>query len=248
MKKNTAVQKLLISVKGKRKKYYVTDTSQEYLTSEGLISAKDLQSKQEIVKTDKETEFYLLDPQLPDLMEKLKRAPQIVTPKDIGLIIAKTGINKNSMVVDAGGGSASLSLALAHICKKVTCYEINRAHLDVVEKNKAFFGATNLTTKYGDIAKELSEKNLDLITLDLPRPWEVLEKAKTALKRGGFLVVYLPNLVQMKNFYDQLKESKLKYLETVELIQRNWKMEGHIMRPETNMVGHTGFMMFCRKL
>jgi len=242
-----AVKKVLISQKTK-KKYFVTDTKEEFITSEGVISAKDLQSKKEEVESNKGKRFYLLKPSLADKLEKLKRAPQIIVAKDIGLIIAKTGVNKDSIVVDAGVGSGALALSLSHICKKVTAYEVNGAHLEVAEKNKFFFGASNLTIKKGDIAKKLTEKNIDLITLDLPHPWEVIAVAEKSLKRGGYLVIYLPNLLQLRTFYAALKGSPIKFLETIELIERKWKIEDTIMRPETNMVGHTAFLTFCRKL
>ena len=244
----SSVKKVLISKKTS-KKYYVKDLDEEFITSEGIISSKDLNSKKEEVISSKSKIFYLLDPKFPDLFDKLHRAPQLVSAKDIGLIITKTGVNKNSTVVDAGAGSGSLSLALANICKQVTCYDINKQHLEVVKKNKDFFGADNLTIKGGDVAKNLVEKNLDLITLDLPHPWEVIEKAEQSLKRGGFLVIYLPNLIQMKRFFDTARKNRsLKYLETTELIERQWKFEDNIMRPETRMVGHTGFISFYRKL
>ena len=243
-----SVKKVLISKKT-GKKYYVKDLNEEFITSEGIVNSKDLKSKKEEIISSKSKIFYLLDPNFPDLFDKLQRAPQIVSAKDVGLIIAKTGVNKESTVVDAGAGSGSLSLALANICKQVICYDINKQHLEVVKKNKDFFGADNLIIKEGDVAKNLIEKNLDLITLDLPHPWEVIEKVEQSLKRGGFLVIYLPNLIQMKKFFDTARKNKsLKYLETTELIERQWKIEDNIMRPETKMIGHTGFISFYRKL
>jgi len=246
MVRGREVKKVLISIKT-RNKDYVKDLNESFVTNEGIISSKDLKSKKEVVETNKGKKFYLLDPQFPDLWENLKRGPQIITAKDIGLIIAKTGVNKNSVVVDAGVGSGSLALSLANVCKKVTAYEINSTHLEIAKKNKEFFGMTNLEIKSGDIALKITEKNLDLITLDLPQPWEVIEKAEKALKMGGFLVVYLPNILQMKIFIDAVGSSKIKVYETVELLERQWKIEGRIARPETAAVAHTGFITFCRK-
>ena len=56
----------------------------------------------------KQTDFHL-----PKLFSGLKRGPQAMLPKDIGLVIAYSGIGKESIVVDAGAGSAYLALALA---------------------------------------------------------------------------------------------------------------------------------------
>ncbi|MBU1111249.1 MAG: methyltransferase domain-containing protein [archaeon] len=244
--RDRAVKKVLISIKTKNK-FYVKDLNEDFITNEGIVKAKDLNSKEEVVETNKGKKLYLLNPQFPDLWEKLHRGPQIITAKDTGLIIAKTGINKNYVIVDAGVGSGSLALSLANICKKVTAYEVNGEHLKIAEKNKEFFGMKNLEIKQGDVAQKMTEKNLDLITLDLPQPWEMVEKAEKALKMGAYLVVYLPNILQMKMFIDATRSSKIKVLETVELLERQWKMESNIARPETAAVPHTGFITFCRK-
>jgi tRNA (adenine57-N1/adenine58-N1)-methyltransferase len=168
--------------------------------------------------------------------------------KDIGLIIAKTGADKDSKVVDAGGGSGSLCLSLAHLCKEVTSYEVNAEHFAIIQKNKELFGTKNLTLKQADVSQGVAEKEVDLITLDLPEPWKVIGTAEKALKFGGFLVVYLPNLTQVQKFIEAAKSSQINVLETVELLERKWKIEGEILRPEFQMLGHTGFLTFCRKL
>ncbi len=247
MVKDKSVKKILISAKGK-KKYYVVQLDEDFVTAEGVIKSLDLNSDKEFIETDKGNKFHIINPSIIDLMDKLNRGPQIIQPKDVGLIIAKTGINRNSVVVDAGVGSGTLSLALANICKKVTAYEINKKHLNIATKNKMLFGADNLEIKDGDVAKELIEDCLDLITLDLPHPWEVVPKAEQALKLGGYLVVYLPNILQMKQFVESLKGSKIKLLEVIELIERKWKVEDKIVRPETAELSHTAFMAFCRRM
>ena len=168
--------------------------------------------------------------------------------KDIGLIMAKTGINHQSKILDAGGGSGSLCLSLANICKEIIVYEINPEHHDVIQKNVKLFGVKNLTLKQQNVYEGISEKNFDLITLDLPEPWRVTDYAQRALKPGGFLVVYLPNLNQMKMFIDSTHKSGINVLETIELIERKWKIDAQSMRPEFQMLGHTGFLTFCRRL
>ena len=41
----------------------------------------------------------------PRIYRKMKRGPQVILPKDIGIIIVYSGIDKNSVCVDAGTGS-----------------------------------------------------------------------------------------------------------------------------------------------
>ncbi len=230
------------------KKYLVKDLNEDYHTSFGIISKKDLKGKKTRIKSSIGKDFLLLDANFADLWEQFNRGPQIMLQKDIGLIIAKTGINKDSEVLDAGGGSGSLCLSLANICKKVTVYEINPEHHKVVQKNIDLSGLDNVTLKQDDIYKGIKEKELDLITLDLPEPWQAIKPAEKALKDGGFLVIYLPNLIQMHRFLASLKGTSFKALETIELLERKWAINEQIMRPEFQMLGHTGFMSFCRKL
>ncbi len=231
---------------GKKKKYFVKDTSADFHTSEGVIDKKDLK-KTGLVKTNRKKEFLLVEPNFVDLWENIKRGPQVVLQKDIGMIITKTGVNKNSKVVDAGGGSGSMCCYLAHLCKDVTTYEIQKDLIPVLKYNKKLFDLDNLKIKNKSIYEGIVEKNLDLITLDLAQPWQVIESAEKALKVGGFLVVYLPNIIQVKLFVDAVKDSSIKLLEVEELMERKWKVEDKILRPEYEMLGHTGFLCFCRK-
>ena len=117
-----------------------------------------------------------------------------------------------------------------------------------MQKNIVLSGLTNVTLKQDDIYKGIKEKELDLITLDLPEPWQVIKPAEKSLKDGGYLVIYLPNLTQMQKFLVSLKGSSFKVLETIELLERKWAINEQIMRPEFQMLGHTGFMAFCRKM
>jgi len=238
--------KILIDKKS-GKKHLVKDVGSDFHTSLGIISKKDLKSMGKEVLSSKGGKFVLLEAGFADLWGFLKRGPQVVLPKDIGLVIAKTGANKNFKVVDAGGGSGSLCCCLANVCKEVVTYEVQKELIGVLEFNKRLLGLKNLRIKNKDVYRGIREINLDLITLDLARPWEVLGSAERSLKSGGYLVVYLPNIMQVKMFVDALRGTKINLLEVEELIERKWKVEGQVVRPEYEMLGHTGFLVFCRK-
>lgn len=230
------------------KKYYVKDIDDNFHTSHGVISSKDLRGRKHLVESNTGKKFILIEPNFIDLWENLQRGPQIMQRKDIGLVLARTGVNGNSKVLDAGGGSGSLCLSLANVCKEVTVYEINPEHYDVIQKNVKLFGVKNVKLHQQNVYDGIDEKNLDLVTLDLPEPWRVTEHAEKALKVGGHLVVYLPNLNQIKMFIDSTRGTNIRVIDTVELLERKWKIQDKIMRPEFEMLGHTGFMVFCRRL
>ena len=239
------IKKVLVEKKSGRK-FYVKDLDDDFHSEFGVISSKDFSNTHAF--SSKGNDFLVLDPQFPDLWENLKRGPQILQKKDIGMILAYSGVNSKSRVVDAGGGSGSLCLSLANVCKEVTAYEVNPEHCDVILKNIKLFGVENLSLRQQSVYDGILEKDLDLITLDLPEPWRVIDHAIGSLVDGGFLVVYLPNLTQVKTFLDFRRGTKIKVLEVVELLKRNWKITDKIMRPEFEMLGHTGFLIFCRKL
>jgi len=237
------IQKILIH-KRSGKKFYVKDLD-NFHTEFGVIAKQDL--SKEIAISSKDEEFSILPPLFSDLWETMTKGPQLVQRKDIGMILAKSGCNKNFKIVDAGGGTGSLCLSLANVCQEITVYETNPEHYDIVQRNISLFGFKNIHLKQQNIYNGIDEDNLDLLTLDLPEPWLVTEHAAAALKQGGHLVVYLPNLHQVKQFIDSTRKTKIQVIETLELLERQWKIEGKIMRPEFQMLGHTGFLTFCRR-
>ncbi|MBI2668984.1 methyltransferase domain-containing protein [Candidatus Woesearchaeota archaeon] len=240
-------QKLLLHHKT-GKKFLVKDASLDYHTEFGSILSAELKSKKAVVESNRGEAFSVLTPSFTDLWEQLQRGPQVIVQKDIGLILAKTGANGSFRVVDAGGGSGSLCFSLANVCKEVTVYEVNQDHYKLLVKNKELFGMKNVHLKQKSIYEEIEEKELDLITLDLPEPWKAMLHVEKALKSGGFLVVYAPQLTQVQQFYSSVRGTGIKILETVELLERQWKVEERILRPEHEMLGHTGFLVLGRKM
>lgn len=167
-------------------------------------------------------------------------------PKDIGIIIANTGINKDSIVLDAGTGCGVLASFLAKLVKKAITYEKNEGFYNLSKKNFEFLNIKNIEQKNADIYEGISEKDLDLIVLDLPEPWRVLDHASKALKSGCFLVSYLPTITQVKSVVEQSKS--FFHHKTIEILEREWHIDGERVRPKNQMLGHTGFLVFLRKI
>ncbi len=241
------IQKVLVHAKtGKR--FLVKSMEDDFHTSFGTISGAEMKTGKSMVESSKKERFLVLEPSFVDLLAEMQRGPQIITAKDIGWIIAKTGVNPESRVVDAGGGSGALCFSLANVCKEVVVYEVNADHFTILEKNKKLFGFEHVVLKKESVYTGLVEKDVDLITLDLPEPGKAISSAEKSLTNGGFLVVYLPNILQVKEFIDVLAVSRIRLLEMVELLERKWKVEEKILRPEFEMLGHTGFLLLARKM
>lgn len=231
----------------KQKAYYVKDIEQDFHTDYGFVSKKDLK-KTGVVKTSSQKEFSLFDASFIDDYRRISRLAQIIPLKDIGSIIAYSGLTKKSIVLDAGTGSGALSIFLANIVKEVVSYDISDEHLKIAKENVKRLGIKNLKIKKKDIYTGFDEKDADLITLDLPSPWNAIGVAHNALKLGGFLVSYSPSLTQAVDFVNQISNNHdFIHLNTIEIIERSWDIDKRIVRPDSRIIV-SGFLSFCRKI
>lgn len=242
------IKKILYSKEGR--KFFVKDIDKDYHCQFGFVKAADLKKKAgSKIKTNTKKELIIMEPSFIDIYQKIRRAPQIIPLKDIGSIITKTGIGKDSKVVDAGAGSGALSLMLANIVKEIVTYELREDFYKLVKQNIEDFDLKNIKIKNKDIYEGITEKNIDLITLDLPEPWKAIESAKKALRIGGFIVSYSPTIPQVSDFIAEIKKnSEFMIIETIEVIERQWEINERKVRPKSQQIGHSGFLSFVRKI
>jgi len=198
-----------------------------------------------VVKTTKGKELFCFDSTFIDDFHRMKRFAQIITPKDIGIIIGECGLNRDSIVVEGGSGSGALACFLAKIVKKVHSYDINEEHQEIAKENAKIL-KVNVDFKLKDLSK-VEERDVDVAILDVPQPWDVLKNVRKAVKQGGYIVAYCPTITQVSEFVNAIDEDLI-HLKTLELIERNWKVKGKAVRPVSAAIGHTAFLTFVRKL
>jgi len=235
---------LLIDEKGGS---YLIGGDKDFHSKYGVIKAADLKERKpgEVVESHMGRRFYVLSPGMLDYIRKSRKGPQSVTLKDCGLIAAYTGIHSGDRVVDAGTGSGILAMFLANIVYpgRLVSYEIREDFAGIAAKNFSKAGIENIELRMGDVYDGLGDTDLDLITLDLPEPWRVVEHARKSLKPGGYLVSYSPSIEQSKKFFDVLEGFQS---ETLECLTRGWDMK--TVRPYSRMLAHSGFLTFARLL
>ena len=240
------MMKVLIS---KNDRFLVKDTSKDYHTKHGFFKKEDLKKSGKAIKTNTGKEFSIFNPYFIDLYKKIRRDAQIIPLKDIGLIVAETGVNNKSKVVDAGSGSGALCCFLANIAKEVITYDIREDFIEIVNHNVAYLKLKNVKIKNKNVYDGIDEKNADLIVLDLPEPWNAIEAAKKALKVGGFLVSYSPTIAQTADFVNSInKDKNFVHVKTSEIVEREWEVEGRKVRPKSQGIGHSGFVSFVRRV
>ncbi|MBI4448989.1 methyltransferase domain-containing protein [Candidatus Woesearchaeota archaeon] len=229
---------------------YVTDESKDFGTRHGIIKKEELaKADGSVVVSNKGVEFVMITPSFIDQYERMKRLPQTIPLKDIGWILAKTGVGSESIIVDAGTGSGALALTLSRHVKKVVSYDIEDEHIAVAKENAKNLGIGNIEIKKGDVTTGISEHGVDLVTYDLPNPWEGLDSAHKTLRVGGFLVSYSPTIPQTMDFVNAvLKRPEFLALDVVEIIERPWEIAGRKVRPVSKEIVHSGFLTLVRKI
>lgn len=223
-----------------RKKYYWT--SGDLHTDAGVVREEDLKKDCNTIKAHSDKEFQIVDAKFLDRLEKIKKGPQSMMVKDVYSIIGNTGVGPNSVVLDCGVGCGVMSACLSRTVKKVVAYERNSDTVNLAKKN---FESLNVKVEVEnrDIMDGI-DGSYDLIVLDLPDADKV--KVYDNLNSGGYLVGYLPSIVQVQKFVESF--SNLKLVNVIENLERSWFVEGYKVRPKSPAIMHTAFLVFMRKI
>lgn len=228
------------------KRYYWSQGDLHTLA--GVVKEDDIKKGKDKVYSHQNKEFTIFDANFVDEVRKIKRGPAVMTKKDIGYITANTGIDKESVVLDAGTGCGVSAMFLSKVVKKVITYENNEEFFKTAQKNIQDLEIKNIELKNKDVYEGIEEEQLDLILLDLSEPWRILKHVEKTLKSGKFFVAYLPTTTQIEELINQAGGKSFVHEKTVELIEREWHVEGKKVRPKSRMIGHTGFIVFLRKI
>jgi len=221
----------------------------------GFIAADDVIAKpegREIENSGRET-FLVLRPTYASLIPNLPRRAQVIYPKDVGTILLWGDIAPGVRVIEVGTGPGALSMALLRAVGptgEVISYEIRPDFAEMAQANvRQFLGeAPNWTVKLADARDGITERDADRMVIDLAEPWTLLPAAKQALRPGAVLIVYVPTVLQVKQFVDQARLSGFGTVQVTETLLRPWHVRGLSIRPEHRMVAHTGFVITCRRL
>jgi tRNA (adenine57-N1/adenine58-N1)-methyltransferase len=239
---------LLVHVK---KTFLVTVTEREFHSHFGVVDLGDLVGKEygTMVESHSGNVFTVLKPTYSDFIRKMRKMPQVIQPKDAAQILAETGISAGDTVVEGGAGSGALTVFLAAVVSPgmVYSYEVREDFLKVARKNVELFRLTNVVFRMQDIYKGIEEREVDLVTLDVPSPEKVVDTAYSALRMGGYIFSYSPCIEQVSRFCLASHQRKMQ-VKTIECIVRGYEVSERGTRPKSRMLGHTGYMSFARKI
>lgn len=242
-----------IIVDKKNRKYVIHDT--EFHTEKGVISQEDIINAKvgDVLETHMGKKYTVIEPNINDYIDLMKRNCSILLPQDLGLITGFTGIGYGSKIVESGTGAGSSLLFFANIVGPdghVSSYEIREDFVKIIKENISGTDFKNITLYNQDVTKGFKEEDnsIDLVFLDLPKPGEVIEDAYRILKTGGFIAVYTPYVEQFQIVNKVLGKSGFKNIKIREGNVRELEIKKNKTRPNSRMAGHTGYITFARKL
>lgn len=238
-----------------RRTYLVrVEAGRRFHTHKGFITLGDLVGKPygSSIRSSLGINFHALRPLVRDRILKTDRRTQVMYPKDIGYLLLRAGVGAGSQVVEAGTGSGALTCALAEAVRpngRVYSYEVRPEFQRVAASNIDRAGLMPyVELREGDVTAGIDEEEVDAVVLDLATPWLVVPLAHRALAGGGVLASFSPTIEQVMRTVSALREKPFVEVETVELMMRRINVAENRTRPETLMIGHSGYITTARKV
>ncbi len=202
--------------------------------------------------------FAVMRPRLADYVLSMPRGAQIMYPKDTAQVIELGDIRRGHRVLESGAGSGAMSLHLLEACGgggALVTIELRGEFARVARANvDLYYGAhpdnwTLMTGDFDSVAADLESGYFDRIVLDMLDPWNRLEQAARVIAPGGVLTCYITTTTQMSRLVEALRASgRWTEPQVQETLERNWKAQGLAVRPDHQMIGHTGFLVVSRAM
>ena len=242
----------------KGKIYSITITpGKEWHTHKGWIIHDDLIGLPEgsVVSTSAGLKFTAFIPLLTDYVLSMPRGATIVYPKDAALIVGFADIFPGARVLEAGVGSGALTLSLLRaVGPSGSVHSVERREefaANATSNIENYFGGrpANWSLAIGSVQEQEFDHEFDRVILDMLAPWECVEMAAKVLRPGGVFMAYVATTTQLSATAEALKEDgHFTEPESFESMVRGWHHEGLAVRPQQRMIGHTGFLIFSRRM
>ncbi|ASY25069.1 tRNA (adenine57-N1/adenine58-N1)-methyltransferase [Candidatus Planktophila lacus] len=242
----------------KGKIYSITITpGKEWHTHKGWIVHDDLIGLPEgsVVSTSAGLKFTAFIPLLTDYVLSMPRGATIVYPKDAALIVGFADIFPGARVLEAGVGSGALTLSLLRAVGPTgSVHSVERRDefaANATTNIENYFGGrpANWSLAIGSVQEQEFDHEFDRVILDMLAPWECVEMAAKVLRPGGVFMAYVATTTQLSATAEALKDDgHFTEPESFESMVRGWHHEGLAVRPQQRMIGHTGFLIFSRRM
>jgi tRNA (adenine57-N1/adenine58-N1)-methyltransferase len=246
----------VLLIDAKRRRHLVTlETGGAFHSHAGVLEHDRIigQPPGATVRTSLGVKLVALRPTLAEYVLKMPRGAQVIYPKDLGPILMLADVFPGARLLESGIGSGALTMTLLRATGTtghVTGYELREDFAERARRNvEGFLGPDQpLDIQVRDVYEGIELTDLDRVLLDLPEPWRAVKHVEAALTPGGILVSYLPTIGQVARLREELASSAFGMVDTLEVLQRGWHVDGQSVRPDHRMVAHTGFLTHARLL
>lgn len=246
--------------KGRQYSFTIQE-GKEFHTHQGFIKHNDLIGIPEgsVIDINSTTgvvqKFMAFKPLLTDYVLTMPRSATIVYPKDAALILGFADIFPGARVLEAGVGSGALTLSLLRAVGRDGFVHSVERRDEFAANAKSnvehyFKGApANWQLTVGTLQDLEINAQFDRVVLDMLAPWECIDQAAKVLVPGGVYMAYVATTTQLSNVAEALKtDGRFTEPESFESLIRPWHHEGLAVRPEHRIIGHTGFLIFSRRI
>ena len=251
----------LTDPKGRQHSVLLADGG-EFHTAKGGIAHDHLIGGPEgvVVSSTGGVSYLALRPLLRDVTVKMPRGAAVVYPKDAAQILVGADIFPGATVLEAGVGSGALTLSLLRAIGpsgRLISYERRDDFAEIARRNvESFLGREHPAwdLRVGDLVASLQtdpldEASIDRVVLDMLAPWECVPAVADLLAPGGVFCSYVATTTQLARTVETLRvHTGFTEPDAAETLLRNWQAEGLAVRPKHAMIGHTGFLIFARRL
>ncbi len=195
----------------------------------------------------------LLRPTTTDLHGTVRRKAQTIGAKDVSRIVFELGIGPGDRVLESGIGSGAATMVLASAVGangKVVVQELREDFAEWASENLVSAGLKDRVDVYlGDLTQGVAEGvtgPFDAALLDQPEPWIALPNFAPMLARGARVCCFCPQVTQMENVVRTMESMGFCDVRGMELIERKWDVKDRRIRPSSEGLGHTAFLVFGR--
>lgn len=246
--------KVLVYVDEKRKAVVKLTPNGILGFDKGFIKHSDIVGRRvgEVVELSRGVKALLLEPLPMDYVALRRRVTQVIYPKDASLMVYLAGVQPGSRVMEAGVGTGLLTVTLARLVGDngvVYGFDVDQECLETTRRNLELTNLSHrVVLKLHDVRNPVELRDLDAVLYDLPDPWEALDTAWIALKVSGPIVIFVPTVNQIEKTVVAMRKKGFIDIHVYETLLREYEVREGAVRPHTRMVGHTGFIVFGRKI
>lgn len=223
-------------------------THKGYIDLQGLIG-RPYGSRAE---TNTGKTFFALRPSIEDHVRKFRHRTQVMYIKDISYALSWMGVGPSQRVLEAGTGSGASTAAMAHLVRptgKVYSYDVNEQSIEIAKANLERIGLADYAEiRLLNVYEGIDVVGLDAALLDLPEPWRALPPLYDALRSSGRIATFSPTINQVEKTAMAMESAGFLQTQTIEIIVRHYRIKEGMSRPETLMIGHTGYLTLAVKI